>query len=448
MADLKTIQQLVLPIPEFDKDLNLIRFKAIFKLLETYTNDVIYNSEIVSEGFKTFESRVSFSETSIGSNYDVGLGTITTRLLNLETLKADKNDTFTKAESGVLVTDAVTNHNDSVAAHPFIRQKIENEVTNHNTTEASHPFILNKIGADIASHNASETSHPFIRAKITDIEDGTTAIPTYELKANKGTANGYAPLVSGKVPSQYIPNTFDNVVEFDTYADMLVYEDKRTNVLYVVITDEMTGDDHSVYRWSGSTFFLVHDELSPSEIKTMYESNEDTNAFTDALLTKVNDLYTREALDALLAEIYTKTEVNALIDQLKAIYGWEDSDLGTLATTETIAHSVLEPYTFIQAEVTISNKVIARYIRPSYFANGDFVEFDTSVTLTKTNATTWTMAGGTVTLTGVKLTPLDVSKVSGANDWLNIDNQDALRIDKFKLAIIDGKLAYEIEEGE
>ena len=52
------------------------------------------------------------------------------------------------------------------------------------------------------------------------------------------------------------------------------------------------------------------------------------------------------------------------------------------------------------------------------------------------------------TSVGNELINEDASNVAGANDWLNVDNQDALRIDKFKLAIIDGKLAYEIEEGE
>ena len=56
--------------------------------------------------------------------------------------------------------------------------------------------------------------------------------------------------------------------------------------------------------------------------------------------TKLLELYTRDNLDALLDDIdialndrYTKTEVDDLLDQLKSIYGWEDSDLGTLADT-------------------------------------------------------------------------------------------------------------------
>lgn len=55
MSSLKDIQKLSLPIPQFDKDLNLIRFKAIFKLLQEVQNDIINNMEIVVDKVTTIE---------------------------------------------------------------------------------------------------------------------------------------------------------------------------------------------------------------------------------------------------------------------------------------------------------------------------------------------------------------------------------------------------------
>ena len=52
--------------------------------------------------------------------------------------------------------------------------------------------------------------------------------------------------------------------------------------LYIVFADETKGGNTSTYRWATSTYVLIHDELSASDIKTLYESNTDTNSFTTA----------------------------------------------------------------------------------------------------------------------------------------------------------------------
>lgn len=58
MSSLKDIQALSLPIPQFDKDLNLIRFKAIFKLMQESQNDIVHNTEILEGITLSFDQRV------------------------------------------------------------------------------------------------------------------------------------------------------------------------------------------------------------------------------------------------------------------------------------------------------------------------------------------------------------------------------------------------------
>ena len=215
--------------------------------------------------------------------------------------------------------------------------------------------------------------------RVEDIEDGTTVIPTYELKTNKGSKNGYAPLVGGKVPANFIPNAFDDVLEFDTYADLLALDpsERLTNRLYVVIADEQTGNDHSIYRWSGSGFVLIHDQLSASEVKELYEGNADTNAFTDDLLQKVNELYTKAQLDAIFIGINndlddrpTKLEVDTLIEQLKSINGWVNSDIGTLANGEAFSFEYLKQFDILIARVHDGDDIVAgRVIKATDLAN-------------------------------------------------------------------------------
>ena len=107
--------------------------------------------------------------------------------------------------------------------------------------------------------------------------------------ANKGVANGYAPLnASGIIDATYVPSAYTDYIEYATYADLPATGDEGT--LYVVIADETSGDNTSTYRWTGSVYVNVTDKLSASEVKALYESNADTNAYTDTEKTKLTGI--------------------------------------------------------------------------------------------------------------------------------------------------------------
>ena len=95
-----------------------------------------------------------------------------------------------------------------------------------------------------------------------------------------GQPNGIATLDSaGLVPASQLPSYVDDVIEVNTYADLPVVGE--TGKIYVVIADELAGNDTSTYRWSGSTYVLITDTMNASDIKTLYESNPNTNEFND-----------------------------------------------------------------------------------------------------------------------------------------------------------------------
>lgn len=196
-----------------------------------------------------------------------------------------------------------------------------------------------------------------------------------EDKANKGATNGYAPLVSGLIPSAYIPNSYDNYEEVATYADLPT--EGRESTVYVVLEDETSGGNTSTYRWTGTVYGKISDTLSASEVKTLYESNADTNAYTDAEKTKLSDLYTKAQLDTLFGDRYTKAEVDALLDSLKAIYGWESTVIATYDNGDTFAKSVIADYDFILASWvesdTTPNEVYTVYFKPSELVDGNCV---------------------------------------------------------------------------
>lgn len=160
----------------------------------------------------------------------------------------------------------------------------------------------------------------------------------YELASNKGVANGYAGLDgSGKVPAGQLPSFVDDVLEFPSFSAFPATGE--SGKIYVAI------DTGKVYRWGSSTYteiasgdvnsvngktgvvvlntgdvaesgnlyfttaraqgaISVSGDLTysggvisfnetystPSEVKTAYESNSNTNAFTDSEKSKLSGI--------------------------------------------------------------------------------------------------------------------------------------------------------------
>jgi len=76
------------------------------------------------------------------------------------------------------------------------------------------------------------------------------ALALKENAANKGIANGYAPLnASTKIDSTYLPSYVDDVIEVANYAALPVTGE--TGKIYITI------DTNFIYRWSGSIYIQV-----------------------------------------------------------------------------------------------------------------------------------------------------------------------------------------------
>jgi hypothetical protein len=154
----------------------------------------------------------------------------------------------------------------------------------------------------------------------------TTAEAVAQIELQKGAANGIAELdINGLVPSTQLPSYVDDVVEVATKAGLPAIGE--SGKIYVVVADETSNGDTSSYRWTGTVYAMVSNTLTATDIKALYESNLDTNAFTDAERTKLanqsgvntgdQDLSGKADVATTLAgygitDAYTKTELNAV----------------------------------------------------------------------------------------------------------------------------------------
>lgn len=108
----------------------------------------------------------------------------------------------------------------------------------------------------------------------------------------KGIPNGVASLdENALVPASQLPSYVDDVIEVPTHADLPV--EGEFHKIYVVVEDETQGGDTSTYRWTGTVYALVSNTLTAEDVKALYESNADTNAYTDAEKLEVSTIQSR-----------------------------------------------------------------------------------------------------------------------------------------------------------
>ena len=92
-----------------------------------------------------------------------------------------------------------------------------------------------------------------------------------------------ADLVGGKIPQAQLPGYVDDVLEYIDEASFPAVGE--SDKIYISLT---TND---IYRWSGTIYVQIGGGiLDALGVKTLYESNSDTNVFTDAEKTKLSGI--------------------------------------------------------------------------------------------------------------------------------------------------------------
>lgn len=207
---------------------------------------------------------------------------------------------------------------------------------------------------------SSQAGYNSVNELATKMKSAETNINLKEDKSSKGSANGYAELdATGKVPSAQLPAGVDEVQE---YADLASFPATgSSSVIYVAL------DTNKTYRWGGTTYVeiaagsLVLGETSATayrgdrgkaaydhsltahapadaeanqsdvEIKTQYENNANTNAYTDAEKTKLSQIEANATADQ------TDAEIRAAVEAATNSNVFTDSEKTQVATNKTNA---------------------------------------------------------------------------------------------------------------
>lgn len=196
----------------------------------------------------------------------------------------------------------------------------------------------------------------------------------------KGVPNGVASLDSnGQVPAIQLPSYVDDIIEVATHADLPV--EGEFNKIYVVVADETQGGDTSTYRWTGTVYAIVSNSLTAEDVKALYESNANTNAYTDAEKLEVSTIQNRldTKQDVLVDGVNIKT-ING-----KGLVGSGNLLVATgaggytanvyLTNEESTTNSAYKQLSYIPEETSSEISVIvndtAEVLMASYIFDGD-----------------------------------------------------------------------------
>jgi len=266
--------------------------------------------------------------------------------LNLVT----KRTTYADIKSGITdqplkTTDAVSfltvNGRDIAADGVSLDQHIANVENPHSVTKTQVGLSNVDNTADIdkpvstAAQSALDLKQDILaegafvdgdKTKLDNVPlDTISALGLKEDAANKGVPNGYASLdAGGLVPTSQLPSYVDDIIEVATYTDLPAIGE--AGKIYVVLADETSGGNTSSYRWTGTTYAMVSNTLTAADIKSLYESNLDTNVYSDADKSKLDGIEANATADQIANEVpydnsisgLTATDVNGAIDEVEA----------------------------------------------------------------------------------------------------------------------------------
>ncbi|HOO43426.1 MAG TPA: hypothetical protein PKU69_00005, partial [Bacillota bacterium] len=330
--------------------------------------------------FRGLATGLDMSAYSVGDNLYIGstAGTLTNVVPTSPNIKAAIGMVINNsATEGTLLVSRSVHHNLSNLSDVLISSASNLDVLAYDSVNARWrnydlmsylaSSYLALDGSNSMGANLNMASHKIVN--VTDGSDPGDAVNKGQVDADLALK---ADLVGGLVPSTQLPSYVDDVLEYATYADLPVTGE--AGKIYVVIADETSGGNTSTYRWATSVYIQVTDTLSAAQAKVLYESNADTNAFTDAEKTKLSTLLSG-------TYYYSKTEIDLLLEQLKTVYGLEETVIDTLAHNGTVALADLTDYDYltIYLKHTETSTLIfdGKLIDPALFVNnGDFIQIN------------------------------------------------------------------------
>jgi hypothetical protein len=249
------------------------------------------------------------------------------------------------------------------------------------------------VTSKISTHNSAEDAHTDIRALISALQGayvfrGLISNTTAEITADTTLLTTYIDTNYGRVPTigDVLVDTDDN----EWYYDGDSWENMGQAIISLAsaVSDGlMSKEDYA--------------KLLAFDVATAYykKTDLDTGALDGRYYTE-----TELGAGALDSRYYTESEVDALLDALKAVYGWQSSDLANdVASAATVNNSIWADYDMILLVATDGTNTYTELARVADLIDGDTFTVGAGTFVIGTTTSTFTYAGFTLDITGIKM---------------------------------------------
>jgi hypothetical protein len=240
-----------------------------------------------------------------------GIKTFNDRLTLDDIIIIEENTFIGDTRSGATIISQNFGSNQKIIFRPNGSSNTTNETVLDENGDIS-------VDGNISADNLSGTN------------TGDQDLSPYELKSEKGSANGYASLVGGKVPVNQLPSYVDDVLEFSSLSGFP--NAGETGKIYIAL------DTNKQYRWTGSNYLQITNGLIASTNDLPEGSNNLYFTFARVLATLLTG-FTPFGLSANLVatdSIFTalrKLQFRVALNDSKVTNNTNASTLNSLSST-------------------------------------------------------------------------------------------------------------------
>ena len=393
-----------------DKDLDLLT-KRLLRVAKGIGGQDGANMENITEQLPLDGSREMLGDLNMGNKDILNAKKIITNELEVKNIlgintigvskKLDlKEDSIKNLDKGVLSTDGsniqniidyVLEHNNDEKAHLYLRELIDalqREIDRLNGKGKSYGEV-NYLQSELIAMNDSQRNTNIVN-------DITSRVPNYVRQSgdlvyteNDGVENAHEWEFNGTI---WVDNGAYTV-------------DKASNTEFGIVR----GNDY-ISIIGGLMQVLKSDyatRLGDASASLTY--NQLDIIFND-LIEDISDRYTK-------GETYNKVEINTMLDQLKAVFGWEDTLIINDSSDTTYDSMIFDGYDY----VWLFSDNHSQIIKTSLLNNGDVIVLGSS---TITIGASWVFNGDTLSAYGIKMDGSLINEVRDVGQTNIVRNQD------------------------
>ena len=224
----------------------------------------------VQHALKSGENIKTINGESILGSGDIKVGVssdVETRIVNIESKNTTQDTEINNVKGRLSNVESKNTTQDTEI------NNVKTRVTNVENKNTSQDTEINNVKTRVTN----------VENELSSQDDMIKELDNLIIEVS-GQLDSKAPLVSGKIPSDYLPSYVDDVLEYNSKSN---FPSKgESGKIYIVTSDNKT------YRWSGTTYVEISSSLALGETSSTAYAGDKGKVLADELTTAQQDIST------------------------------------------------------------------------------------------------------------------------------------------------------------